>query len=107
MAKVELDPDLVAFRGKGTKRPQGRVYCKRKNGTVYYYHILNPSTKPPTAAQTATRVRFKEALAATNAVMADVEKIAAYTALFRKQKKYTELRGFVFAQEYERIKNEA
>ncbi len=105
MAKAELDPDIIAFRGKGVKRPQGRVYCKRANGTVYYYHVLNPSTKPPTAAQTATRERFKEALAATNAVMADVEQIATYAALFRKQKKYTELRGFIFAQEYEKIKN--
>ncbi len=103
MALVEMDPDLIAFRGKGVKRPQGRVYCKRKNGTVYYYHILNPSTKPATAAQVAARDKFKTALAATSAAMADPTQLATYSDAFRKQKKYSDLHGYIFAQEYAKL----
>ncbi len=103
MAKVEFAEDIVAFRGRGCKQHKnGRIFVKRANGTTYYYHLHNPSTSQ-TAAQIAQREKFKAASAATLAVMADVEQLAAYVPEFRKQRKYSTLRGFIFADQMAKL----
>ena len=40
---------------------------------------------------------------ATNAAMADTTKLQQYSEAFKNQKKYSSLRGFIFAQEYEKL----
>ncbi len=103
MAKVEFAEDIVAFRGRGCKQHKnGRIFVKRANGTTYYYHLHNPNTNV-TAAQTAQRDKFKQATAATLAAMSDPVQIAGYITEFRKQKKYSTLRGYIFAQEHAKL----
>ncbi len=103
MAKVEFEEDIIAFRGRGCKQHKnGRIFVKRANGTTYYYHLHNPC-KTQTAAQKAQVEKFKQATAATLAAMADVEQIAAYAQEFKKQRKYSTLRGFIFAQEHAKL----
>ncbi len=103
MAKVEFEEDIIAFRGRGCKQHKnGRIFVKRANGTTYYYHLHNPC-KTQTAAQLAQVEKFKQATAATLAILQDPEQVSTYMTEFRKQKKYFYLRGFIFAQEMKKL----
>ncbi len=79
------------------------MYFFRKNGKVFSGKICNPSTKQPSAAQLAKREKFRQAQAATSAALADAEQRAAYLAAFKAQKKYPDLRSYVFVQEYAKL----
>ncbi len=103
MAKVEFDEDIVAFRGRGCKQNKnGRIFVKRPNGTTYYYHLHHPC-KTQTEAQKAQVERFKQATAATLTIMKDPVQMQEYKEAFRKQKKYSYIRGFIFAQEMAKL----
>ncbi len=103
MAKVEYEEDIVAFRGRGCKsHKNGRIFVKRANGTTYYYHLHNPC-KTQTEAQKLQTERFKQATASTLEIMQDLEQLSTYVASFRKQKKYSTVRGYIFALEMEKL----
>ncbi len=68
------------------------------SGRIYVSHIHSDRTAPATAGELAQRERFKEVVTATNAVMQDVEQLAAYVPKFKAQRKYPTLRGFIFAE---------
>ncbi|MBO7408560.1 MAG: hypothetical protein J6T85_01560 [Paludibacteraceae bacterium] len=77
------------------------MYFFRKNGKVFSGKICNPSTKEPTALQLAKRTKFAQARAAVKALTA--EQKAAYAEAFASQRKYSDLNGYMFAQEYAKL----
>ena len=79
------------------------MYFFRKNGKVFSGKICYPSTKEPTAAQTAQRTKFATAHANAQAALADPDRKAAYLTAFKNQKKYSDFSGYVFAMEYAKL----
>ena len=79
------------------------MYFFRKYGKVFSGKICYPSTKEPTAAQTAQRAKFATARANAKTALADPTQTAAYLAAFKSQKKYKDFNGYVFAQEYAKL----
>ncbi len=73
------------------------------SGRIYVSHIHSERTAPFTAGEIAQQEKFKAAVAATNAIMADVEQLAAYVPQFKAQKKYPTLRGFIFADQMAKV----
>ncbi len=73
------------------------------SGLVYVSRSNKPRTKPYTESELARQERFAQAAAATKEVMTTPERLKAYKKTFAKQKKYSTLRGFVFAQEMAKL----
>lgn len=82
------------------------MYFFRKNGKVFSAKICNPSTKEPTENQLTAQATFKTARNNAKTAMANPEQRATYEAAFKNQKKYYSLYGYIFAQEYAKLKNE-
>lgn len=78
-------------------------YFFRKNGKVFSGRMCNPSTKEPTANQLAQRQKFATARANAKTALANSEQKAAYMEAFKKQKKYSDFSGYVFAMEYAKL----
>lgn len=98
--KVDYIEDIDTYHGKARKGEENsRIYARRSDTGARYCYFRRKRNTPDTAAQIEVKEKFKQATAATQAVMADLEQLAAYIPLFKKQKKYKTLRGFVFAQE--------
>ena len=77
------------------------VYFAKKGNTLYTGKICNPRTKPFSEQELARQTKFRQAIAAVNALTA--EQKTAYAAAFKYQSKYGTLRGYMFAQEYAKI----
>ena len=77
------------------------TYFFRKNGKVFTGKRCYPSKKEPTANQLAQRTKFAQARAAVKALTS--EQKAAYMEAFKKQKKYSDYSGYLFAMEYAKI----
>ncbi len=73
------------------------------SGNIYVSHIHTERTAPFTAGELAQQDKFKNATTATLAAMADPVQLAAYSAEFKNQKKYSTLRGYIFAQEMAKL----
>ncbi len=101
MSKIKLETPFKAFRGKICSHSD-IIYAKRGK-TLYTTQICNPRTKPFSAEETARQNKFSLAVAATNTILADAEQRATYEAAFKKQDKYSTLRGYIIAQEYAKL----
>ena len=77
------------------------VYFAKKGDTLYTGKMCNPRTKPFSAAELARQEKFAQARAAVKALTN--EQKAAYAEEFARQKKYSTLQGFMFAQEYAKL----
>ena len=77
------------------------VYFAKKGNTLYTGKICNPRTKPFSEQELARQTKFRQAIAAVNALTA--EQKTAYATAFKNQSKYGTLRGYMFAQEYAKI----
>jgi hypothetical protein len=56
--------------------------------------LCNPSTKEPSAAQTAAKARFTKVVAAVRTILADPTQKAALQAEYKSQHKYGSLFGY-------------
>ena len=77
------------------------VYFAKKGNTLYTGKICNPRTKPFSEQELARQTKFRQAIAAVNALT--VEQKTAYATAFKNQSKYGTLRGYMFAQEYAKL----
>ena len=77
------------------------VYFAKKGDTLYTGKICNPRTKPFSEQELARQTKFRQAIAAVNALT--VEQKTAYATAFKNQSKYGTLRGYMFAQEYAKL----
>ena len=80
------------------------MYFFRKNGKVFSGKMCYPSTKEPSEAQLQVQNQFKTAHENAKTALQDLEQRATYEAEFKAQKKYYSLYGYVFAQEYAKLK---
>jgi hypothetical protein len=77
------------------------VYFAKKGNTLYTGKICNPRTKPFSEQELARQTKFRQAIAAVNALTE--EQKTTYATAFKNQSKYGTLRGYMFAQEYARL----
>ena len=66
----------------------------KQTGKVTTGKLCNPSTKAPSAAQTAAKARFAKVAAAVRTILEDATKKAALEAEFKAQHKYGSLFGY-------------
>ncbi len=79
------------------------TYFQKRGKTLCTGRICNPRTKPYTEAELARQAKFRQAIQAVAALTE--EQKAAYKTAFDNQTKYTTLRGYMFAKEYEKLGN--
>lgn len=101
MAKITPMELLSSLHGKVCSHSD--IYFAERNGTRYTGKICNPYKGEPTDKQVAVRQRFSDTIAAIAALTDD--QLDAYADAYTKQRKYKTLRGFIFAQEYNKITN--
>ena len=99
MAKYVPIEMVKSYSGKICEHSD--VYFAKKGNTLYTGKICNPRTKPFSEQELARQTKFRQAIAAVNALTA--EQKTAYAAAFKNQKKYASLRGYMFAQEYAKL----
>lgn len=99
MAKIKPMELIAQMSGKVCSHSD--TYFVMKNGTQFTGKICNPYTGEPTEAQLAVQNKFAQAQEAIKAL--DDEQMNAYRTAFKKQKKYKTLRGYIFAQEYDKL----
>ena len=102
MAKYVPIEMVKSYSGKICEHSD--VYFAKKGNTLYTGKICNPrdlAKKPFSADELARQTKFRQAIAAVNALT--VEQKTAYAAAFKNQSKYGTLRGYMFAQEYAKI----
>ena len=99
MAKYVPIEMVKSYSGKICEHSD--VYFAKKGNTLYTGKICNPRTKPFSEQELARQTKFRQAIAAVNALTA--EQKTAYAAEFKNQKKYASLRGYMFAQEYAKL----
>ncbi len=66
----------------------------KQTGKVYTGKLCNPSTKEPSAAQTAAKERFAKVAAAVRTILADPTEKAKLQAEYKAQTKYGSLFGY-------------
>ena len=99
MAKYEPIEMVKSYSGKICEHSD--VYFAKKGNTLYTGKICNPRTKPFSEQELARQTKFRQAIAAVNALT--VEQKTAYATAFKNQSKYGTLRGYMFAQEYAKL----
>ena len=99
MAKYVPIEMVKSYSGKICEHSD--VYFAKKGGTLYTGKICNPRTKPFSEQELARQTKFRQAIAAVNALT--VEQKTAYATAFKNQSKYGTLRGYMFAQEYAKL----
>lgn len=99
MAKYVPIEMVKSYSGKICEHSD--VYFAKKGNTLYTGKICNPRTKPFSEQELARQTRFRQAIAAVNALT--VEQKTAYATAFKNQSKYGTLRGYMFAQEYAKL----
>ena len=99
MSKIKPMELISSMSGKLCSHSD--IYFAERNGTQYTGKICNPYTGEPTEKQIAVRAKFAQTH--TNMAALTEEQKADYQKAFRKQDKYKTLRGYIFAQEYNKI----
>ena len=99
MAKYVPIEMVKSYSGKICEHSD--VYFAKKGNTLYTGKICNHRTKPFSEQELARQEKFRQAIAAVNALT--VEQKTAYATAFKNQSKYGTLRGYMFAQEYAKI----
>ena len=99
MAKYVPIEMVKSYSGKICEHSD--VYFAKKGNTLYTGKICNPRTKPFSEQELARQTKFRQAIAAVNALTN--EQKAEYATAFKNQSKYGTLRGYMFAKEYEKL----
>ena len=99
MAKYVPIEMVKSYSGKICEHSD--VYFAKKGNTLYTGKICNPRTKPFSEQELARQTKFRQAIAAVNALTA--EQKTAYATAFKNQSKYGTLRGYMFVQEYAKL----
>ncbi len=104
MAKYTPIDMVDHYRGKICSHSD--TYFQKRGDTLCTGRICNPrdlSKKPYSPEEIATHQKFSSVIAAIKALTP--EQLTAYETAFasQKPKRYATLRGFIFAQEYEKL----
>ena len=94
---------VEGFRGKVCEHSDTYTRQDRATGKTFTGTICNPYTGEPTSSQTAVRNKFKQTWNAVAEVFQDSSKLDEYREAFLAQSKYSRLRTYIFAKEYEKL----
>ncbi len=98
MSRFKLEAPFKAFRGKICKHSD--IIYKKMKQTQYTSQICNPRTKPFSAEELSRQTKFTTVTQQVATIMADPTLRATYETAFKAQNKYTQLRGYIFAELY-------
>ncbi len=82
----------------GSMTEDKSVSFRTRFGKTHAYHFRHPSTAPDSAARIAHRQAFADARRQATLELQDPTRHAHWIKLFKKQKQYVRLDGFVVAQ---------
>lgn len=99
MSTYLLEIPFKDFHGKICRHD--RIIFKKVNGTRYTSVICNPYKGAPTEAQQEQRNKMRTAVA--NLKKLSSAEIAAYQTAFKVQRSYRTLRGYMIAQEMQKL----
>ncbi len=82
----------------GSMTEDNKVSFRTRFGKTHSYHLRHPSTAPDSEARIAHRQAFGEARRQAKLELQDPIRHEQWLKLFKKQKQYVRLDGFVVAQ---------
>ena len=96
MKMAEIKPMALIETMKKKVCEHSDVYFRtnKRTGKVYTGKLCNPSTKAPSAAQTAAKERFAKVVAAVRTILANPTEKAKLEAEYKSQTKYGSLFGY-------------
>lgn len=100
----EMESPWMQLGGKISKKRTKIIWAQNMYGTRFTQLRSKRRTKP-SAAEQATREKFKQATTQTNLIMTDVDQLEPYRQMWKAKilagyKTQKTLRGFIFAQIY-------
>ena len=106
--RLKLNPYFTSASGKLDPTHDKQNMCFTRNGKTYSRKLCYPrdlDKKPYSVQEQTNHSLFAQAWAAAKAVLEDIEAKSAAQVRFRANPgKYTTLNGFLFAENYKRIK---
>ena len=95
MAQIKPMALIESMKKKVCMHSDVYFRTNKKTGKVYTGKLCNPSTKEPSAAQTAAKARFAKVSAAVRAILAGTsEQKTQLVAEYRKQTRIGSLFGY-------------
>ena len=94
MAEIKPMALIESMKKKVCEHSDVYFRTNKRTGKVYTGKLCNPSTKEPSAAQTAVKARFAKVQAAVRAILADPTEKAKLLAGYMAQTKYGSLFGY-------------
>ena len=95
MAQIKPMALIESMKKKVCMHSDVYFRTNKKTGKVYTGKLCNPSTKEPSAAQTAAKARFAKVSAAVRAILAGTsEQKASLAAAYKAQHKVGSLFGY-------------
>ena len=95
MSEIKPMALIESMRKKVCEHSDVYFRTNKRTGKVYTGKLCNPSTKEPSAAQTAAKARFAKVTTAVRAILAgSSEQKAALVAGYNAQNKYGSLFGY-------------
>ena len=94
MAEIKPMALIESMRKKVCEHSDVYFRVNKQTGKVTTGKLCNPSTKAPSAAQTAAKARFKKVQAAIRTALADATEKAKLQAEYKAQTKYGSLFGY-------------
>ena len=94
MAFIKPMALIESMRKKVCEHSDVYFRTNKQTGVTTTGKLCNPSTKEPSAAQTAAKARFAKVTAAVRAILADPTEKAKLQAEFKSQTKYGSLFGY-------------
>ena len=98
MAEIKPMALIESMKKKVCEHSDVYFRVNKQTGKVTTGKLCNPSTKAPSAAQTAAKERFAKVVAAVRAILADATEKAKLEAEYKRQKKYGSLFGYAMAK---------
>ena len=94
MAEIKPMALIESMKKKVCEHSDVYFRTNKQTGKVTTGKLCNPSTKEPSAAQTAAKERFAKVQAAVRAILEDATEKAKLEKEFKSQRKYGSLFGY-------------
>ena len=94
MAEIKPMALIESMKKKVCEHSDVYFRTNKQTGKVTTGKLCNPSTKAPSAAQTAAKARFAKVAAAVRTILEDATQKAALEAEYKAQHKYGSLFGY-------------
>lgn len=103
MAKISPMTHFDAISGKYARTDKVYTRVRKFDNQIIGVALKHPATNlPPTEGQQTAQQKMNTVQAKVATIMADAAQRAAYLLKWKNQRKYKTLRGYIFAQEYDK-----